>query len=147
MNDEATDLLSNDLENVSLKLPLLPKDRYRLTVKKVEEVESKNKPGNKLIKISLSLADPAKDTNGNPVSANFPLFDQISLTATENYTQDAIKRRLKTFRQAATGKTGGAFYPLEQYIGATVQATVDIQKGNAEYPDDRNVVKYELPKA
>src|SRR5690349_9460346 len=138
------EILTNKNE-APLALPLLPKDDYVLKVKEVKLVQ-----GNKgqLIKITLNTTQDVRDVLGKQtLKAGFPVFDQISLTPTENYPQENIQRRLKQFRAAVTGdKSNAPFFPLQQYEGGTVRASLKIQEAKDGFEEKNSVSKYILPK-
>lgn len=140
--ESVLDILNQDLTDVDMSNPLLPKGDYPLEVKKVEQVESKNKPGNYLVKIQLATTEDYQSVSGEPIPKGTYLFDQISLTPTEKYTKLNIQKRCKAFRQACTGETSGAFGPLEQYVGRTVNARVRIDEADDNYPARNSIARY-----
>lgn len=135
------DILNEDLSGTDLSMPLLPKSDQVLTIKSCEQVESKSKPGNYMIKVGLATVNPVTAVTGDTIPAGAYIFDQISLTPTENYTKDQIKKRLKSLRQAATGDDKGGFGDPAQYVGMTVTARVKIQEADGNFPA-KNAIAY-----
>lgn len=144
MQDEMTkdimDVLSSDLENISLSKPVLPAGTYVVKCQDMRIEPGKN--GNSLLRISLALAELAYDANGNAVRAGFPIYDIVSLTPTENYTEADIKRRLKSIRLAFTGKVGGSFMPLDQYVGLQAKVVLKVQPATDMFGERNSVVRY-----
>jgi len=138
-------ILTNDTANYRSSLPLLPKDDYTLKVKEVKYTTSEK--GSKLVKIQLTTCEDHYDVTGKElIKAGFPIFDQISLTETENYPELNIQRRLKQFRMAATGEKAGSFFPLQQYSGCTVKATLKVQEAKDGFDERNAIARYITPK-
>ena len=133
------DLLNQNLADVKTDMPLLPKNDYVLEVKSVEQAETKS--GGQQIKISLATTEPVVAATGEQLPAGMYVFDQISLTPTEKYPATSIQKKCASFRQSICGKEAGGFFPLEQYVGRTLTARIDVLPEKDGYPA-KNVVKF-----
>jgi len=140
IDKDILDVLNTDLDSVSLSKPVLPAGTYVVKCQDMKIEPSKN--GNSLLRITLALAELAYDVNGNAVRAGFPIYDIVSLTPTENYTDADIKRRLKSIRLAFTGKYDGPFMPLDQYIGLQAKVVLKVQPATDMYSERNAVVRY-----
>jgi hypothetical protein len=117
--------LDDDLSKVDTSLPLLKEGTYAFEVAKIEKKQNKAGTG-ELIAMTLKLADEGKiDVNGNPVNKGFPIFHQMSITPTDKYSKDDIKRTVAAFVQAAECER---IFPLDQYAGKMVYAKITVQK-------------------
>lgn len=138
---EILDILNDNLEDVDLSMPLIPKSDQVLDVKSCEKVENKSKPGNYLIRIGLATTQPSTSVKGETIPVGTYVFDQISLTPTELYSEDQIRKRLKQFRMACIGAQGGGFGDPAQYVGSTLTARVKIQDAQGDWPA-KNAIAY-----
>ena len=134
-----TDILSAldsiDLSSVETAMPILPAGLYQARVATMTADQNKAGTGH-ILNIKLQLTQPQQDGKGNPTNPNFPLFDRISLVATEKYDP---KPALARFMEGTLGHKNGKFMPLEQYIGQEVTVKVAIED-DAQY-GRKNVVK------
>ena len=133
-------ILMNDQSDTSTAMPLLPKDEYRLQIVKITQERNKADTGNYL-KIQLKTMDDATAVSGEPIHPGFPLFHNISITPTSDYTQSSINRALKQLMVAA-GFDSGAFYPLERYEGKIVKANVKINKATTEFEESNGIARF-----
>lgn len=136
---EVDPILTNDLSDTSTESPIVPKNDYPMTVAKVEQSKSE-KTGNNMIVVQLKSLNPITAINGETLPAGaLYLFHRIVITPTEKMSAEQVKRNLKRF-QVACGVRSGPFYPLDQYVGKNVMASVGISKATDDYPE-RNEIK------
>jgi hypothetical protein len=153
MSDEANQNLdvlnqldSIDLSTVSTAQPFLPNGIYDVTVAEVKLDKLKEPKVGNLVKIKLTLNNPALDVEGKPVNPGFPIFDQIVITPVGNLTMDMIQTSLARFQEGTIG-TKGRFTPLEQYIGQVAQVQVAYDpdskgKDGQSYGPRNNIKRY-----
>ena len=147
MSEETTqpipEILQKDLRDVSTDLPVLAKGVYNLTVRTVQLAPTEK--GGQVVKIALTTMEPAVSTRGEQVGENYPIFDNISITPTADYPVSQIERRLAAFRKACLGDTAGSFFPLDQYVGCVVKASVKVQPPRDDYPERNAISRYLAP--
>tara|TARA_R110000787_G_scaffold8323_5_gene27794 strand:- start:401 stop:844 length:444 start_codon:yes stop_codon:yes gene_type:complete len=144
MSDELNALLNEDLGDIDTSRPILKETIATMRVKEMQVKSNKAETGNNL-EITLVTMETLPNRKGDDVNANFPVFDIISLTPTEKYDADAIKRRLKEVRVAVHGPGEGAFGTPAEYIGLELEVKIGIQEDKTGKYSDRNVIKRYLP--
>lgn len=132
------DILTNSLDDVDTRNPLLNKGKYKFIVHKVEQKTNDTK-NTKRIAIQLKLNQTAVSVDGQQLHQGAMFFDQVAITPTEKYSADDIKKALKRFQEGC-GVTG-AFHPLERYEGREVEADVTISPAKGDY-QEANRFKY-----
>lgn len=134
--------LDEDLSGVDTSMPLVKEGIYELKVDEIEKIPNKAEDG-ELLKFKFKTTSAMESVDGQPIAEGYTLFHQISITPTEKYTKDAIKRNVAAFVQAAGGTH---LMPLEQWKGKIVQAKVKVQgertnKETGESYPPRNEIK------
>lgn len=136
MSNESIDVFAQldsiDLSSVETAKPMLSPGLYDVIVAKVETADVKPPKVGKLLKITLTLTQPAQSVPNDKgetqtINAGYPIFDQISLSKTFDESgqvkYDPLPA-LARFREATIGDKSGQFLPLEQYIGRQVKIQV-----------------------
>lgn len=135
------DILTQDLSGVDTSLPLIVDGIYELEVKEVKQEPTKDGAKQNL-NITLVTVGDASTTRRDVVHAGFPLYRTISLTPTEKYTADMVRRGLAEFAQALGVAT---VRPLEALVGKRLYAKVVIDpertdKATGKRYDSRNSI-------
>src|ERR1041385_995658 len=99
------DPLDFNINDVDTARPRVPAAVYEFQVDKARVEQNKAKNGELLI-LDLKPTQPLQATSGETIQS-FALIHRISLTPTENYPVDSIKRNLASFFKAA-GVAGSA---------------------------------------
>lgn len=136
------DILNEDLSGVDTTLPLIVEGIYDLAVFKLSKDPSKDGTKENL-NIVLHTTETANTTTRDTVQKGFPLFHVISLTPTEKYTVEQIKRKLAEFTQAVGVPS---INPMESIVGRVVRTKVIVEpertnKETGQTYDARNSVK------
>ena len=127
-----------DLTDVDTNMPVLEPQIVRCTVTNMEIKEGKKGP---VLKIELKTVEPAtSEGRDEPVQPGFPLFDNVSLVATEKYD---YKPRLAQIQEAILGEKRRGFAPLEQYIGQEVDVRTKPEGAeDSEYGRQTRISRY-----
>lgn len=133
------DILTSDLTTVDVSRPLLAAGVVELSVAEMK-VEP-NKDGSKQnLNITFKTVNNERSTKGDVLNPGMVIFHTISLTPTEKYTSDRIMQSLKMLRTAITGDKGGAFAPVDQYLGKTLSAKIFVDEDkNGVFPTQNRV--------
>jgi hypothetical protein len=120
MSDNILDILTEDLSGIDTNIPVLREGLYDLAIVKVTRDPSKDGTKENL-NIQLKTTETASSTAGQIVQAGWSIFDCISISPTERYTIDQIKRNVAAFVQASGCRT---VEPVDQFTGKIVRAKV-----------------------
>lgn len=137
-------ILETDLTGVDPSYALLPVDAYQFKVKECTLAKTKDGVGDMIV-VKLALDQKAKDTKGRDVFPGWVCTDRISLTPTETYDEEAVKKRVRSFQLAIfkESECPGRVAPLDQYVGRTLNAKLKIKIDNkGQYPDANQVSAY-----
>ena len=136
VTEQVPSFLDEDLSGVDTRMPLIREGIYKLEIKKIEKVPTKDQTG-ELLKITLATAtDNCKSTTGDAINKGFPVFHQIYITVTEKCTADQIKKSVAQFTQAVGIKK---IVPFTPFIGQLVFAKVIVEK---ERKDEKTGQEY-----
>lgn len=146
----AINLLDTDLTGVDISRPMIAKGTVEFVISEIRVEQNKAKTGDNcnivLKTVNKEKAAVAKQgAGGDIVNPGFTLIHTISLTTTEKYDAEAIKRNLKGFRHAVTGLETGAFGPVDQYLGKHVFASVGIDEDESGKFPPKNEIRRFVP--
>ena len=138
----AVDLLTEDLSGVDTSLPMIVEGIYDLKVFAIKQEPSKD-GAKENIAIVLHTTEVANTTTRDTVQPGFPVFHNISLTPTEKYSVEQIKRKTAEFVQAAGVRS---IKPFENLLGKLVRTKVIVEPERTDpktgkFYDARNSVK------
>lgn len=138
-------ILQENLSDVSVNDPLLPKNDYEVEVVKVTQRRTQDDTGN-LLSIEMKLCNETTAVTGEPIPAGRRLFHNISLSPTPNYPLSSIQRNLKRFMLCFVPNYEGGMFPLPQWAGLRGVVTAGPSKTTDRYPEPRSEVKAFKPK-
>lgn len=140
-------LLTTDLTSVDVSRPVLEKGGpLRFTVADMQVV--KNKAGDKdMIVTTFKSVFPWKSTKGEVVNPGFTVTERLVITATEKKTEESILKDVARLRLSITGNQSGSFMPLDQYIGKSVDALVDVETDETGQYGEQNRLRKMQPAA
>jgi len=133
-------VLDTNLLEVDISRPLLTKPVVRLKVVEMVEKENNAKTGTNIVTtFETVFKEEAKTEKGTTtVEPGYKLTVYTGLSVTEKRTEENIRKDLKRLRMGITGQEGGAFAPLDQYIGKEVDAKLKIEKDD-QYGEQNRV--------
>lgn len=137
------DPLDENVNDVNIEYPILPAAHYMFTLDDAKVEPNKSGTGNNLI-VSHKLAEPAQDKRGEPVSPGLVLKSYISLTPTDKYPIDSVKKGVTRIARAA--KLNCTVRQLmdnpSMLNGKTVKAKVKVNKETDEFPESNSIAGY-----
>lgn len=136
------DLLNEDLSGVDTSLPIIIEGMYDLEVFSIAKEPSKD-GAKENINLVLHTTETASTTTRDVVQKGFPIFHTISITPTEKYSVEQIKRKLAELTQAVGVRS---INPLEAIKGRIVRTKIVIEpertdKATGRTYEPRNAVR------
>ena len=137
-----TDPLDQNIDDIDVSFPRLAVGLYELQIAKVEKVPNNAGTGENL-KVELKTTKEAVSTVGEAVGTGMTLIHNISLTPTEKYGVENMKRNITSFALSAGLKNRTVRSVInagQELAGKFVTAKIGIQRETDEFPE-RNTIK------
>lgn len=136
-------ILNEDLTTVDTSRPLLAKASIDLQVASLKLEPNKAGTGQN-INIMFKTVNPERSTSQETINPGFPVFHTMSVTPTEKFTPDMIKKNLRLFQVACDGESAaGKFGDGQQYVGKTLTAIVGIREdASGSYPPSNTISRF-----
>lgn len=142
-------LANEDLSSVDTSYPKLKPGTYEFLISAITK-ETSERTGGTYLALTLNLVSEDGETpEGKPVPAGYVINHNISLTPTEKFDADAVKRNLCMFLDALeTGRQWDE--TLDLYKGKTLWAKTKIQpervdEATGDTYDARSAISRFLP--
>lgn len=103
VNLQDLDILTEDLSGVDTSMPLIRDELYEVKLASLKV--GKTKAGKGSLNLRFDTLNETKDIEGKHVNSGYPLFHQVTLTPSEKYTKDQIKKAVAQIAQALKVKT------------------------------------------
>ena len=130
------DILDTDVSSINTDFPILAPGLQAIVVDACEKVRNKADSGDNL-KITVKTLHPAVTKEGEAVAPGFKLTTNVSLTPTEAYTSDMVKKAVATvLKSCGLASLGGNPANL---VGKTGTINVTVKPAKGEYPEGNNV--------
>jgi len=125
---------------------LVPNKLYPLEV--IEAEVRTNDEQRESLRIVLKTTEDAYSTTGDPVNKGFPVYHYVSLTPSDKYTHETIKKNLALIMQAL-GLVGMKISNFKQnpglIVGKVVVVKLGLRKADDEYPESNKIVAWVPP--
>lgn len=132
----SSDPLDENINDVNTDYPILPASWYVFRIDGAKKEPNRAGTGENLV-VPLKLVEPAQDKKGETVSPGMVLTHRCSVTPTEKYTVDMLKKNVSRLAKAA-----GLICTVRDIInnpsmldGKALKVKVKVNKETSEFPE------------